>query len=339
MRPRLGIAIEAGRVHAAAVRRGRTLWAAEAPYADADDLAQVLAGLAAERPRGVRAATVALAAGVARVKRVAGLPRLARADLAQHVQLFSRRYFLQNGVPLVTDARPDREAALLAAAPAPLVEAISRGLAAAGLRCTAIGPAQLLPSNGNGAQAPDGRLVAVAAATAQGFALSLMPESLRRQSAAAVRHTQRRWTVAAAASVLLAALTCVAALAQRERVAARELARLGAAVDAALAVRRDLDATTAALAALEERRAAGRSGTVLLARLAQVLPDSAFVAAVRIEPGGTTRITGYATSAARVLARVERLDGVGAAIEGPVTREVVSGREWERFTIRLDPSP
>lgn len=42
----LGIAIGHDRVRAVAVRRGRVAWAAEAPYRNAQDLAEVLAQLA-----------------------------------------------------------------------------------------------------------------------------------------------------------------------------------------------------------------------------------------------------------------------------------------------------
>ncbi len=48
------------------------------------------------------------------VKTIAGLPKLSRCDLAAHVRVNSRRYFLQNGHPLVTDARPTPGGALIA---------------------------------------------------------------------------------------------------------------------------------------------------------------------------------------------------------------------------------
>ncbi len=45
-------------------------------------------------------------------------------------------------------------------------------------------------------------------------------------------------------------------------------------------------------------------------------------------------LSGAARQGAQVLARLERVAGVGTpAFEGPVVREVVAGREWERFTI------
>ncbi len=326
VRPVVGISVESARVVACAVRRGRTVWGAEAAYAGTEDLARVLAALAAERPHRARRASVVLAPGLARLKAVEGLPPLRRADLADHVRLHSRRYFLQNGVPLVTDASPAGGRATLAAAPVPLVEAIAEGLAAAGLSCAAIVPAETLGAS-------PGLESATAAATLRTPALSLLSDAVRRRAREADARSLARLAVAATLSLVLAAAAYADALVRRERAAAGELARLGPAVDAAVAVRRDLAATTAALEVLGARSAGARPVRVL-ADLARALPDSAFLASARFERDGTVRLSGYAKSAARVLERLERVPGLArGAAEGPVTREVVAGREWERFTL------
>lgn len=327
MRPVVGISVEPARVVACAVRRGRTVWAAEAGYAGTQDLAQVLAALAAERPARARVARVALACGLARLKLVEGLPRLRRADLAAHVQLNSRRYFVQNGVPLVTDAHPEGGASRLAATPAPLVEAIAEGLAAAGLECAAIVPAQAL-ENAEGVE------TATAVASVRRPALSLLPHTLRQRARDAESRSLYRLAFAAAASLVLAGAAHAGALIRRERAAAAELARLAPTVAGALAVRRDLDAATAALDLLQGAEGSGARPVRVLAAITAALPDSAFLASARFERDGTVRLAGYAKSAARVLERLERIPGLShGAAEGPVTREVVAGREWERFTI------
>ena len=69
--------------------------------------------------------------------------------------------------------------------------------------------------------------------------------------------------------------------------------------------------------------------------LAAQLPDSAVLTSVSWKEDGSLVLSGAARQAAQVLARLERVTRVGAppAFEGPVVREAVAGREWERFTI------
>jgi hypothetical protein len=307
--PLLHITVEPKRVAAGLVRRGRTVWAAESAYADASDLVQVLAQLAAERPQGVRRARGELGPGVARLKTVEGLPAVSRGDLAAHVRLHSRRYFIQNGIPLVTDAASTASGPLLAAAPAPLVEAVVSGLAAAGLECAALTPSG----------APQ---------------LSLLPDEAKRRSRDRDARSLRRLAAAAALSVVLAAAAWVGSLLRAERGAREQLARLGPGAEAALAVRRDLEAVTTALTTLASAEPVAGGLVTLLARVTAALPDSAFLASIRLDSTGVVRLTGYARSAPRVLAQMERIAGAtGAALDGPTMREVVGGREWERFAI------
>ena len=83
---RLDVVVEQARVTATAVRGGRVVWSAEAAFKGVDDLAQVLAGLAAERPRAAKRATVVLGASVARVKTVeaTGMMNITAAGMATH---------------------------------------------------------------------------------------------------------------------------------------------------------------------------------------------------------------------------------------------------------------
>jgi len=297
---RLTITVGPASLRAVATRFRRTTWAARAAYADAADLAAALAALAAERPSGLAAALVVLDAPLARCKTVDALPALSQADLAAHVRLNSRRYFLQNGVPLVTDAlpRPEHRAAL-AAAPLPLVTAVCDGLAAGGLVCVNIVPASE-PS------------------------LCLLPERLRAARSTSRRAALARWAIIATASAILAVISRSFALIHDERSARGELARLRTPVAEALAVRRDLDQTTAALHVLALASGPAQNAE-WLATLARTLPDSAFLGTLRLE----------AAHAAAVPAALERADLMSTpAFEGPVTREVVNGRELERFTLQ-----
>jgi hypothetical protein len=347
----LGVAIEAGQVRAVAVTHGRVTWAGEAEYANHADLADVLARLAAERPARVRTVRVALGAALADRKVVETMPKLAARDLARHVALQPRRYFLASGVPLVTDAVPfgrrngnGHRPALIAAAPEPLLDAIAAGVRAAGLTPEAIAPAADFST-----EASDDRLgplrhlgdagaryaTAYAAAT-RSPRLLLLPASLRERNQRDRALSGRRWVIAGALSLALGAVSYVGALARQRSGAEAELLRLRHGVTSALAARADLDRVTDALAFLsgvEQRRS---HHAALLARVTAALPDSAFLAAFRVDPDGRSMLAGYAPRAADVVAALEHVAGLSEpALEGPVTREVQGTREWDRFTVRF----
>jgi len=339
---RLGIAVEEGRVSAAALRLGRLVWAAEATYADVTDLAHVLASLAAERPRGHRRARVALGPGLARVKEVDGLPKLRRADLVAHVRLTSRRYFLQNGVALVTDALPLRARpggggrALLAAAPLPLVEAVTTGLEAAGLACDAIIPSQTLARIAAASEGDERFGDARTVAMARRWQLVLAPDGARAERARRDRRALGVWALLATASMVLAGASWFGASLRQERTTVREIARLRPAFEVALDVRRDLDATTEALGVLAAAERTRHFRARVLASLADALPDSAFLVNLRLNADGTGSMAGYAPRAAVLVTRLGRSQRFqDLALDGPVTREAVAGREWERFAVRF----
>ncbi len=307
---RLEVRVEDGRAVAVVARRGRTVWAAETTWQSPADLVEALATLAAERPPGVRSAMVTLAPGVGRTKAVSGLPRLRRRDLADHVRLNTRRYFLQNGVPLVADAHAREGVTLMAAAPVPVVSAICEGLSAAGLRCTDI--------------VPDGVP-----------GLSLLPDGARAVRRDDARRRLVRWWAGAAVAALLAALAWVGSLARARATAQAELAVLDPALEQALQARRDLDATTEAIFVLAEANRRRTSAAALMAAVATALPDSAFLTALHLERDGTVRMAGYAAGASRVLAALAAARLLrDARFEGSVTREAFAGRDWERFTLR-----
>lgn len=336
----IGIALEEGRLWAVAVRRGRAVWAAESTYANEADLAEALASLAASRPRGTRTLSVALGASLVTVKSVEGLPPLKPRDLAAHVQLKSRRYFLQNGVPLVTGVAErttdDGLPVLAAAAEAPLIEAVVAGTRQAGLDCRAIVAGVLLPAPPDNVL-PDnaGLRLAYAAATARRYPIALTTDSWRHDQRSRQLRLTRRLAVIAAISLGLGLAAQIAGPAWRLQRDSRQLSRLDARVAGALAVRAELDAVTEALrvAASEQTQ---RSGTArFLADLARALPDSVFLTALELR-GDTGTVSGYAARAAAAVAAIQRLSGVErAALEGAVVQDLVGDAERERFTVRF----
>jgi hypothetical protein len=123
----------------------------------------------------------------------------------------------------------------------------------------------------------------------------------------------------------------------------RYLESVAPALDSALAARRDLDAGRATLATIAEATQRRSRRLALLSGLTAALGDSVFLVTLRVEADGMVRVAGYAPSAPRVLAQLERIDGLrGAQLEGPVTRETVpSGATLDRFAIaaRLEERP
>lgn len=177
MSVRLGVAIASDRVRAVAVRGRQVLWAGEAERGHESSLASDLARLIREAPhsRGrVRGragsplrwrrpiAVVAVGPAAAQMKRLAGLPLLddARA-LALVVGEGASRFFLRNGVPLVTTGvRPTSPGEAWAAAiEAPVVDAAERACRDAGVRLALIVPAVVaLGAAARSGTAPDERI-------------------------------------------------------------------------------------------------------------------------------------------------------------------------------------
>ena len=340
MRTRLGILIDETRICAVAVRRSHVVWAATAAYKSVDDLRSALSALAAERPRAARSAAVALGGSMARVKTVHGLPPLKREDLAAHVQLNSRRYFLQNGIPLVTDALPlpsagDGHSALLAGAQASIVDAVIDGLDAAGIACARLAPAEQVCPPGD-----DPVIIATRVAAGAAPALSLLPPAARARDASRLQVSARRWVVFAACALALAVAARVGANARAGRRAETDLAAIAPAVNAAIAVRADFYAASEALAVAGRAESANAHRARFLAALARALPDSAFLVSLELDADGGGMMSGYAPGATATLARLEReLHLRNPTLTGAVTREVQAGRELERFTIRFGTPP
>lgn len=116
--------------------------------------------------------------------------------------------------------------------------------------------------------------------------------------------------------------------------ARRELEAHAPAVDTALAERRELGAARRTLADFAAAEGARSRHLALLAQITGALADSSFLLALQAGPDGRVRIVGYAPSAARVVASLERSGLDSVRTEGPVTREQApGGGERERFAI------
>jgi len=94
---------------------------------------------------------------------------------------------------------------------------------------------------------------------------------------------------------------------------------------------RDAETTLNAIAAAERER--GRS-LGLIAAVTGALPDSSVLTSLAWTGDGTGVLVGAARHATDVVARLDRLGSLaGLRLSGPVVREPIAGREWERFTI------
>lgn len=173
--------------------------------------------------------------------------------------------------------------------------------------------------------------------------LQLLPGDTR---AARARIARRRLTQVAAAGLallLVAGFVHVGRLFASLRSSTSYLDAHAAALDSALAVHRELATGRATLETIAAAREGRSRRLTLLADLTAALGDSAFLLALRLGPDGVVRLSGYAPSAARVLADLERLRTLGEPkLEGAVTRESGPWRgELERFAIvaRLERRP
>jgi hypothetical protein len=299
-------------LRAEAVHHGAVTWAAEARYESLAMLTDVVARLAAEPARPCTRLVVTLAPPVVQLRTLRDLPPVAPAALARLVAHQPGRFFRKNGVPLVTDAvwtgTGAERVARAAAVAEPVLDALATGARAAGLTLDDVAVA-------------DG-----------GAPLSLLPPAERAARHAGARRRVRRLAAAAVGAWAVAGALYVARLAQEDRRARAELAALAGPVAAVLEARRELRVGASAVAAVREAEAARGRATRLLAALTAALPDSAVLTSLALEDERLV-LTGAARRAADVVARLERA-GLGAVrLEGPVVREAVAGREWERFAL------
>jgi hypothetical protein len=295
--------------------RGGTAWNAEATYASAAELVDVIARLAGEC--GVRCTRmrVALKHPPVQLRTLVDLPPVRAPELAALVAHHVSRFFRKNGERLVTDAvwvgTNGTRVARAAAVEESLVQAIAAGARAAGLTLDTIAVAD------------------------SDVPLALLPAPERALRARAERRRMRLLGVTAAGTWALVGALFVARVAWERRVVDRELTRLAAPLAAVLAARRevhDVEAALGAIARVDRERSRAIS---LLAAVTAAFPDSSVLTSLTWGKDGRTMLSGAARQAAEVASRLDRVPGIAPRFDGPVVRERVAGREWERFTIVL----
>jgi len=301
-------------LHAEAVERGSVTWAGEASYSDVGELAEAIARLATEPPRACRRVMVALERPPVQLRTLTEVPPVKPRHLAALVAQQSGRFFRKNGQALITDAtwvgKGSTRVAHAAAAEEPLVEAIAAGARAAGLWLETIAPA------------------------GEAATLTLLPKSERESRERAARGRTRRLTVVTCALWLAAGALFFGRLAWERRNVERELAALAQPLAAVLRARRELrDAETSINAIAMAERDRGMS-LGLLTAVTGALPDSSVLTSFAWNADGSGVLVGGARHATDVVARLDRLGSlVDVRLGGPVVREPIAGREWERFTI------
>lgn len=314
--PALHLRVGESVVHAEATRAGVAIWAGEATYGSPDDLAEVVARLAAAPAARCRKLYVTLERPPAQTRTLTDLPPVRDRELTALVANQAGRFFRRNGAPLITDAawvtngNGSPRVTQAAAVEEPLVLAIVAGAAQAGLIVESITPA------GTSAR------------------LQLFPAAERAGRERAHRRMILRIGVAAAVVWLIAGGAFGARLIIERRAMEAELAAANAPLAALREVRLEMRTAEAMVRELADARRTRGEALAALARVNAALPDSSVLTSYTWRSDGSGIIAGAGLHAANVLAALERRRALPhARLEGAIVREVLAGREWERFTI------
>lgn len=305
-------------VRAEARRASVAVWAGEATYDSPDDLAEVVARLAAAPTERCRRVHVTLERPPAQTRTLTDLPPVRDRELAALVANQAGRFFRRNGAALVTDAtwvtNGVARVTQAAAVEEPLVLAILAGAVEAGLFVESITAAGMSPQ------------------------LQLLPSAERAVRGRAHRRTIVRLGIAACAAWLLAGVLFGVRLVIERRNVEAQLASADAPLAALRDVRREMrTAETMVLSLAEARRSRGQA-LATLARVNGAIPDSAVLTSYTWRSDGSGIVAGAGRRAADVLAPVERSHALtDPRIEGAIVREALGGHDWERFTIIFGP--
>jgi hypothetical protein len=343
MRLVVGLAIERDRLRAVGVRGARVVWGVDAPITDVTQLGGALGAFLVQLPIrkfGRPRVTVALGATYAQTKRLAGLPPIGDARvLAKTVQEHAARFFLKNGVPLVTtsvrlDANGHPWGAALQKS---VVDTVVSACRASRLELSGIVPAVDVAKPEVAALAPLGDEAMEFAAA---YGAAVMSGALTWRAGAAADEQAPRWrvtTIACAAGLALILAVLAPGLGARvtEHRAIAHLATIAGPAHAAQRVARDNDLVTRALGEVASFDRGRRPATLLMAALANALPEGAALLALHVDSAGGS-VVAFAPRAGALLTRLETVPGLAAPeITGPVTRETAGGHEVERVTVRF----
>jgi len=316
--PVLHLIVGDSTVRAEALRAGAAVWAGEATYDSPNDLAEVVARLAAAPAERCRRLRVTLERPPAQTRTLTDLPPVRDRELASLVANQAGRFFRRNGTALVTDAtwvtNGVGRVTHAAAVEEPLVLAIVAGAAEAGLAVESITAAGMSPQ------------------------LQLLPTAERAVRARASRRTIVRLATAACAAWLVAGVFFGVRLMIERRDVETQLAAADAPLAALRDVRREMRTAEAMVLDLAEARRSRGQALATLARVNGAMPDSAALTSYTWRSDGSGILAGAGRRAADVLARVERSHAVhNPRIEGAIVREALGGHDWERFTIIFGP--
>ena len=317
-RATLVVRVGRGTMRAEVTRAGTVLWAVEAAFASEEDLVAALgaAGETAVAEHPVKSARIELDGSMVQLRTLAGLPPVRRSALQALVAHDSGRFFRRNGKPLVTDAAWERgprggaRVAMAAAVEEPWVEAILKGLRAAGVEPEVVSPV--------------------------GCSLDLLPVEERRSRRRAAGK-QARWLAITAALLWgLVGGLAVRRLIRDGAAVDDELASLGPATVAARQVRQEYDGAEAMIAALA---GASRRRGAVASRVAAILiglPDSAYLTALHVSDDSTGEITGAARRPLDVVTSLDRSRVVESPrLTGSSARIPVGALDYEGFTVRF----
>jgi hypothetical protein len=338
----IGLAIDRDRLRAVGVRGARVVWGVDAPITGSTPLGDALAAFLGRLPVrrfGRPRVTVALGASFAQTKRLAGLPPIGdERVLAKTVGEHAARFFLKNGVPLVTTSvRLDAKGQPWGAAlQKDVVDTIVNVCRASHLELTGIVPAVDVSKPDVAALAPlGGEALEFAAA----YGAAVTPGALVWRTRAVADEQAPRWrvtTIAGAASLALTLAVVAPGLGARvaEHRAIAHLTTIAALTRTAQRTARDNDLVTRALGEVASFDRGRRSVTVLMAALARALPDGAAMLALHVDSAGGS-VVAFTPRAGALLTRLETVPGLAAPeITGPVTRETAGGHDVERVTVR-----
>jgi len=312
--PVLHLTVRDSIVRAEARRAAVPVWAGEASYDSPNDLAEVVARLAAAPTDRCRRLRVTLERPPAQTRTLTDLPPVRDRELALLVANQAGRFFRRNGAALVTDAtwvtNGVGRVTHAAAVEEPLVLAIVAGAAEAGLLVESITAAGMSPQ------------------------LQLLPTAERAVRARARRRTIVRLAIGACAAWLVAGLLFGVRLVIERREVEAQLAAADAPLTALRDVRQEMRTAEAMILGLAEARRSRGQALATLARVNGAIPDSAVLTSYTWRSDGSGVVAGAGRRAADVLAGVERAHTVSnPRIEGAIVREALGGHDWERFTI------
>jgi hypothetical protein len=312
--PVLQLRVGESSVHAEATRAGAVVWAGDAAYESPDDLAEVIAGLAAAPAERCRRVWVTLERPPAQTRTLQDLPPVRDRELAALVANQAWRFFRCNGATLITDAtwvaNGNGRVTHAAAVEEPVVLAIVAGAREAGIVVERITPVGVSPE------------------------LQLLPTAERAVRERARCRMLLRLGIAGLAVWFAAGLGFGARLIVERRNVEAELSAADAPLAALREVRIEMRSAEAMVQQLADARRSRGQALATLARVNAALPDSAVVTSYTWRSDGSGVIAGAGRRGANVLAAIERARAVPAPrVEGAIVRDVLAGHEWERFTI------